>query len=361
MKSIKMIEELTTTHGPSGFEGPIREIIKKHLDGQAEFSQDNLGSLICKKNGTLNIPRIMIPGHMDEIGFLVSSITDSGYIKFIPLGGWWDQVLLAQRVIIKTRKGDINGIIGSTPPHLMSAKDKEKIVEKKTMFIDVGARNKENAQEIMGILPGDPIVPNAGFTLLNNTKMIMAKALDDRIGCCAFIDVIKELQNVDHPNTVYGVGTVQEEVGLRGAATTAHIIEPDICLTVDVTIATDVPGLEKEDSQVKLGHGPVLTLADASLIGNQSLRNYVVETAKKNNLPLQFNVMMGGGTDAGAIHKTGPGVPAVVISLPTRYIHSHYGVIDYDDYDNTVKLLVNLVKGLDLEKVNLIKKASYSG
>ncbi|MDD2211613.1 MAG: M42 family metallopeptidase [Clostridia bacterium] len=354
MKHLDLIKTMTLAHGPSGFEDDVKTIIKKYLKGKAEFSQDNLGSLICKKEGTSSSPKIMIPGHMDEIGFMVNSITKNGYVKFIPLGGWWDQVLLAQKVIIKTRKGDFTGVIGSTPPHLLSAKDKNKIVEKKEMFIDVGARDREEAQEVMGILPGDPIIPNSTFHILGE-KMIMAKAIDNRVGCCLFMNVLEALWGTAHANTVYGVGTVQEEVGLRGATTSAHVVAPDICLTIDVTIATDMPGLEKEDTEIKLGSGPVLTLADATVIGNRSLRNFVLDTAKKNNIPLQYNTMMGGGTDGGAIHKSGSGVPTIVISIPTRYIHSHYSIFHYDDYETTLRLLLSLIQGLDEKTVNNIK------
>jgi len=355
MKSLDLIRELALAHGPSGFEGDIRDLIAKHLEGEAEFSQDYLGSLICKKQGVQSAPRIMLPGHMDEIGFMVNSITKNGYLKFVPLGGWWDQVMLAQKVIVKTRLGDLEGIVGSTPPHLMSAKDREKIVEKKDMFIDIGAKDKEEAENALGVALGDPIVPSGGFSVMNGTGRIMSKALDNRLGCALFIDVIKSLRDLLHPNTVYGVGTVQEEVGLRGAVTAAHIVEPDICLTLDVAIATDTPGLEKEDSEVRLGSGPVLTLADASLIGSRSLRYFVIETAKQANIPLQFNTMMGGGTDGGAVHKFGPGVPAVVVSIPTRYIHSHYSIFDYQDYESTLQLLLALVGALDAEKVERIK------
>lgn len=354
MNSIEMIQKLCEAHGPSGFETPVQELIKEELKGLALFNQDNLGSLICQKAGLSNGPRIMIPGHIDEIGFMVNSITKNGYLKFIPLGGWWDQVLLAQKVTVKTSQGDLVGVIGSTPPHLLSAKDKEKVVEKKEMFIDIGARSKDEAIT-MGVQPGDPIVPATTFHALGQTGMFMSKALDNRLGCAAFIDVLKALQNITHPNTVYGVGTVQEEVGLRGATTAANVVEPDICFVVDVTIATDTPGLEKEDAEVRLGKGPVLTLADASMIANRSLRNLVISTAKDNNIPLQFNTMMGGGTDGGSVHKFGPGVPTVVLSFPTRYIHSHYGIFNYEDYENTVKLLVNLCSKLDSNKVAEIK------
>lgn len=358
MKSLEMIKEMSLAHGPSGFEQEIKGLIRKYLNGKAEFSQDNLGSLICKKAGQSQSPRIMIPGHMDEIGFMVNSITKNGFVKFIPLGGWWDQVLLAQKVTIKTSKGDLEGIIGSTPPHLLSAKEREQVVEKKSMFIDVGANDKTEAQEVLGIQLGDPIVPSSTFEVLKGTRRIISKAIDNRLGCCLFMDVIKELSVLEHPNTVYGVGTVQEEVGLRGATTAANVVEPDICIVVDVTIATDTPGLEKEDCEVKLGSGPVLTLADASMISNRSLRDLVIQTAKEKNIPLQFNTMMGGGTDGGAVQKFGPGVPTAVISFPTRYIHSHYGVFHYDDYEYAVRLLLELIKKLDLDRVNQIKKGS---
>jgi putative aminopeptidase FrvX len=354
MKYLNIIKTMTMAHGPSGFEENVREQIKEYLAGKAEFTQDNLGSLICKKEGTSSSPKIMIAGHMDEIGFMVNSITKNGYVKFIPLGGWRDQVLLAQKVIIKTKNGDVTGIIGSVPPHVLSAKDKNKVVEKKDMFIDVGAKDRKEAQDIMGILPGDPIVPDSTFHVLGEKK-IMAKAIDNRVGCCLFMNLIEELWGKVHNNTVYGVGTVQEEVGLRGAGTSAHIIKPDICLTIDVTIATDMPGLEKEEPEIKLGNGPVLTLADATVIGNRKLRNFVIDTAKGKNLPLQFNTMMGGGTDGGAIHKTGPGVPTVVLSIPTRYIHSHYSIFDYDDYETALQLLLSLVKGVDQKTVDSIK------
>ncbi|MGI6587516.1 MAG: M42 family metallopeptidase [Peptococcia bacterium] len=355
MKHLDLIKTMTMAHGPSGFEENVRALIKKHLAGKAEFSQDNLGSLICKKEGTSSSPKIMIPGHMDEIGFMVNSITKNGYIKFVPLGGWRDQVLLAQKVIIKTRKGDITGVIGSIPPHLLSKEDKNKLVEKKEMFIDVGAKNRQEAQEVMGILPGDPIVPDSTFHILGE-KMIMTKAIDNRVGCCLFMNVLEALWGIPHANTVYGVGTVQEEVGLRGATTSANVVAPDVCLTIDVTVATDMPGLEKEDPEIKLGNGPVLTLADATVISNRSLRNFVIDTAKKNEIPLQYNTMMGGGTDGGAIHKSGSGVPTVVISIPTRYIHSHYSIFHYDDYETSLRLLLSLIKALDEKTVNNIIK-----
>ena len=353
---LQLIKELTELHGVSGFEEEVRHYIKERLENITEITYDNLGSIICKKVGAEENPKIMLPGHIDEIGFLINAITKEGFLKFIPLGGWWDQVLLAHRVIVKTSKGNIPGIIGSTPPHLLDTKEREKVVEKKTMFIDIGAESKEEAMEKFGVRPGDVVAPESNFSLMHNPNYIMAKALDDRLGVALFIEVIEELAKIKHPNTIYGVGTVQEEVGLRGAQTSTDMIKPDLTFVLDVGIAGDTPGLEGLHIDVKLGKGPILLLADASMIPNRSLRDFVIDTANSHNIPLQFATMMGGGIDGGAIHKHGSGVPTVSFGIPTRYIHSHTSTFHREDYENLFRLLIELTKKLDASTVDLIRK-----
>ena len=353
---LQLIKELTELHGVSGFEEEVRHYIKERLENITEITYDNLGSIICKKVGAEENPKIMLPGHIDEIGFLINAITKEGFLKFIPLGGWWDQVLLAHRVIVKTSKGNIPGIIGSTPPHLLDTKEREKVVEKKTMFIDIGAESKEEAMEKFGVRPGDVVATESNFSLMHNPNYIMAKALDDRLGVALFIEVIEELAKIKHPNTIYGVGTVQEEVGLRGAQTSTDMIKPDLTFVLDVGIAGDTPGLEGLHIDVKLGKGPILLLADASMIPNRSLRDFVIDTANSHNIPLQFATMMGGGTDGGAIHKHGSGVPTVSFGIPTRYIHSHTSTFHREDYENLFRLLIELTKKLDASTVDLIRK-----
>lgn len=349
-RTLKLLKDVTDAPGVPGYESEVRKVIRSYMDGYAEISYDRIGSIICKKTGTSDRPRIMIAGHMDEIGFMVTKITKEGFIKFQTLGGWWNQVMLAQRVIIKTNKGDVPGIIGSKPPHILSPEERNKVVDRDTMFIDVGAADEKEATEVFGIRPGDPIIPDSPFTIMKNEKYLMAKAWDDRLGCALFIEVIKALQGVDHPNTVYGVGTVQEEVGLRGATTSSHVIDPDIGFALEVGIAGDTPGAEKANE--KLGQGPVVLLYDASMIPHVKLRDFVVDTAKQAGIPLQFDHMAGGGTDAGRIHINGRGVPSLCIAVPTRYIHSHAGIIHRDDYENAVKLVLELVKRLDEKTVN---------
>ena len=349
-KTLELLKAITDAPGVPGYEREVRKLIASRMEGYAEISSDRLGSIICKKKGTSDRPRIMIAGHMDEIGFMVTRITKEGFLKFQTLGGWWEQVMLAQRVIVKTAKGDVPGIIGSKPPHILSADERKKVVEKDTMFIDVGASSQAEATDVFGICPGDPVIPDSPFTVMKNPKYLMAKAWDDRLGCALFMEVIQALQGEEHPNTVYGVGTVQEEVGLRGATTSSYLIEPDIGLALEVGIPGDTPGVEDKATE-KLGLGPVIMLYDASMIPHTKLRNFVVDTAKQAGIPLQFDSMAGGGTDAGRIHVHGRGVPSLCIAVPTRYIHSHAGIIHRDDYDNAVKLVLELVRKLDADTV----------
>jgi putative aminopeptidase FrvX len=347
---IELLRELTEAPGVSGYEEEVRDIIRQHLKGITVIEQDRLGSIVCRKNGDAETPRIMLAGHMDEVGFIVKLITDEGFIRFSTLGGWWGHVMLAQRVVIKTRKGDVQGLIGSKPPHVLSDEERKKLQEPKDMYIDVGATSAEEVRGL-GIRPGDPITPICPFTVLNTGKTYMGKAFDDRVGCALFIDVIKDLVKQKHPNTVYGVGTVQEEVGLRGARTSSWVVEPDVGLTMEISVAGDVPDVKKEDAQGKLGKGPVIILRDGTMIPNLMLRDLFIDTAEELKIPYQFDMMERGGTDSGAIHLHRHGVPNLVIGVPTRHIHSHAGIIHREDYDNAVRLITAVVTKLDAKTV----------
>lgn len=351
---LTLLKELTELPGVPGYEDEVRAYIKKRMAGYAEITRDNIGSIICKKTGTSDTPKIMLAGHMDEIGMMVTHITKEGFVKFQTLGGWWEQVMLAQRVVIKTSSGDVPGVIGSKPPHILDDEERKKVVEKDDMFIDIGATSKEDA-EAMGVMPGDPVVPVSPFQQMKNPKYLMAKAWDDRIGCAIFMEVIRELAEIEHPNTVYGVGTVQEEVGLRGATTSVKAIDPDIGFALEVDVAGDMPGVKQCQAISKLGNGPSILIYDRSLIPNRKLRDFVVRTAKEVGIPLQFAYMPGGATDAGPIHMHKIGVPSLVIGVPTRYIHSHTGIIHRDDFDRAVTLMVEVIKRLDADTVAQIK------
>lgn len=343
--SLELLKQLSELEGVSGFEGEVRSFIRARLEGKVEFDSDVLGSLICKKVGAADGPRIMIPAHMDEIGFVVKDIDESGCIRFATIGGWLEQVMLAHVVTIKTRKGDIPGVIGSTPPHMMPKEERDKPIKRKRMFIDVGAKDKKDAVK-MSIRVGDPVVPRQDFIAMKNRKYLMGKAWDDRVGCGLMIELLEALGRVKHANTVYGVATVQEEVGTRGAETSADIVNPDFCVVLDVGIATDIPGIEGEP-KVSLGDGPVLYMMDAGTICHQRFRDFVIDTAASKKIPLQLSLIEGGSTDGRAVQLHSRGVATVMLGLPARHIHSHAGIIHTDDYDAQFKLLLEIVKALD--------------
>ena len=354
-ETLEMLKALTDAKGIPGNEREPREVMKKYIEPFAdEIEQDGLGSLIAKKTGTEDGPKIMVAGHLDEVGFMISKIDDKGFLSFQTVGGWWSQVMLAQRVTIVTRKGEtVTGVIGSKPPHILTPEARKKPVDIKDMFIDVGATSKEEAMS-WGILPGDMVVPYFEFTVMNNEKYLLAKAWDNRIGIAIAIEVLKALKGENHPNVVIGVGAAQEEIGLRGARTAATKIQPDIGFAVDVGIAGDTPGVTSKEATGKMGDGPQILLFDASMVSHTGLRNFVVDTAEEHGIPYQFETIPGGGTDAGSIHVSGHGVPSLAICIPTRYIHSHAGILHRDDFENTVKLIVEVIKKLDRETVNTI-------
>jgi putative aminopeptidase FrvX len=340
----KFLKALTEAHGVPGYETEVRALLRDYLEPLGTVTQDRLGSLICHQSG--QGPKVMLAGHMDEIGFMITHITDEGFLKFLQLGGWWDQVLLGHRVIIKTHKGDLTGVIGAKPPHMLDAEERAKVVEKKNMYIDIGASSKSEV-EAAGVRVGDPAVPQSSFEILANPKTFLAKAFDNRIGCAVAVEVLRHFVNETHPNNLYGVTTVMEEVGVRGATTSVRAIDPDVAIILESDIAGDVPGIKPEESTVKLGGGPTVLIYDARMIPNLKLRDLFVDTAAELGIPVQFSAIPGGATDGAAIHLHGTGVPTVVIGVAARHIHSHGAILHRDDYENAVKLVSAVVAKLD--------------
>lgn len=350
----KMLKELTEASGAPGREEDVAAIMEARLKPHAAVTYDKLGSIIAEKKGTAKTPRIMVAGHMDEVAFMVTDIDKEGYIRFLPLGGWWGHVALAQRVRILTKKGSIRGIIGSKAPHILKPDERKKVMEINELFIDVGCTEKFDVQKRLGVQIGDVIIPEAPFEILGNKDLYLAKAFDNRIACAAVIDITAKLAKAKHPNTVFGVGTVQEEVGLRGAGTAAWQVDPDVGFAVDVTVARDTPGITPKSDEV--GKGPVLIVYDGSMIPNFKLRKLVQETAEKGKIPFQFGSLERGGTDGGRIHMSRRGVPSMTIAIATRYIHSHAAILSRKDYDNLVKLMVAVIKRLDAKTVKSLTR-----
>ena len=325
----------------------MRTQLEKYAD---EVVQDRLGGIFGVKRGDEKGPTVMVAGHMDEVGFMVTQITENGMIRFQTLGGWWSQVLLAQRVQIITDEGPIVGVIGSIPPHLLQEAQRSKPMDIKNMMIDIGADDRVDAIGI-GIKPGQQIVPICPFTPMANPKKIMAKAWDNRYGCGLSVELLKELQGEKYSNILYSGATVQEEVGLRGAQTAATMIKPDIFYALDASPANDMAGDKNEFGQ--LGKGALLRIYDRSMVTHKGMRELILDTAETNNIPYQYFVSQG-GTDAGRVHTTNEGVPSAVIGICSRYIHTHASIIHVDDYAAAKELLVKLVKSSDRATINSI-------
>jgi putative aminopeptidase FrvX len=351
-QTLKLFQTLTELPGAPGNEHLVRNFMREQLSLYSdEIVQDKLGSIFGIKKGTENGPTIMVAGHMDEVGFMVTQITDNGMLRFQPLGGWWSQVLLAQRVQIMTDNGPIIGVIGSIPPHLLDESKKNKPMEISNMLIDIGADDKDDAQKI-GIKPGQPILPICPFTPMANKKKIMAKAWDNRYGCGLAIELLKEVKDETLPNTLYAGATVQEEVGLRGSQTAANMIKPDIFFALDASPANDMTGEKSEFGQ--LGKGTLLRILDRTMVTHRGMKEFVLDTAEKYKIPYQYFVSPG-GTDAGKVHLSNEGVPSAVIGICSRYIHTHASIIHVDDYAAAKELVVNLVKACNQTTVDTIR------
>lgn len=353
-KDLLLLKKLSEVNGIGGHEREVRKLMEKEfLDvvSKDDISYDGLGSIIARKNGTEEGPKIAIAGHMDEIGMIVTKITDEGFLKFQTIGGWWSQVMLAQQMTVTTSTGKTyRGITGSKPPHILTEAELKNPVKIDDIYIDLGVDSKEEVEK-MGIKVGNMITPAIDFQVMANDKYLLGKAWDNRIGCAIVIEVLKRLAEENHPNTVYGIGTVQEEVGLRGAKTAAQMINPDIVFALDVGIAKDTPGT---DNSSKMGQGPQILLYDGALIGHVGLREFVLGVADELEIPYQLDYLKRGGTDAGAMHLAHDGAPAMSLCIPSRYIHSHTSMIHKDDYENAVELLVELIKRLDKTVVHNI-------
>ncbi|MEK4714189.1 M42 family metallopeptidase [Sporosarcina sp. FSL K6-5500] len=350
--TLEMFRTLTELPGAPGNEHAVRGYMRGELGKYSdELIQDNLGGIFGVRKGPEDGPRIMVAGHMDEVGFMVSQITDNGMIRFQPLGGWWNQVLLAQRVEIITDSGPVIGVIGSIPPHLLSDEVRNRPMDIKNMLIDIGADDKEDAKKI-GIRPGQQIVPVSPFTPMANDKKILAKAWDNRYGCGLAIELLKEVHGEKLPNNLYSGANVLEEVGLRGAAAAATMINPDLFFALDASPANDAAGDKNEFGQ--LGKGTLLRIFDRSMITHRGMREFILDMAETHNIPYQYFLSQG-GTDAGRVHTSNEGVPSAVIGICSRYIHTSGSIIHTDDYAAAKELLVKLVKACDKTTVATIK------
>ncbi|NLM04773.1 MAG: M42 family metallopeptidase [Clostridiales bacterium] len=315
-----LLQKLLSTYGPSGHELNISNLITEEIQGLVDdIKIDSLGNLIAHKKGSG--PKIMLAGHMDQIGLMVTHIDDNGFLRFTNIGGISPSISLSQRVVFAN--GTI-GVIGCE--HIDSLKD----LKLEKLYIDIGAKDKNEAKEMVSI--GDTCV-YYNHPIIDDKKII-SQAIDDRIGCFIMIEALKLLSNIE--NDLYFVFTAQEEVGLRGAKTAAYGIEPDIAIAFDVTATGDTPKAKLMD--VKLGDGPAIKIKDNSILCHPKVKEYMIKIAKNNNIPYQLEVLEFGGTDSGAIHLSKTGVPSGVLSVPCRYLHSTCEMVFISDVKNTIEL-----------------------
>lgn len=351
-KAIGLLRELSDAHGAPGFEDEVRAIFTDELDGMGEISTDGNGSVFCEAGEG---PRVLLTGHMDEVAFRVQNITPDGFIQFVTLGGWWPHTLLAQRVAVRTWDGrKVLGVVASTPPHFLSEAERSNVLVVEKMFIDVGASSRTDLEKNMGIRIGDPIVPLTAFTPMHDPNLFMAKAFDNRVGMACAIQATQALTAAGHPNNLIACGTVQEELGVRGAITAAVHATPDVAIVLEGTPADDTPGFNRAASQGAMGKGVQIRLQDPTAIMNPALVDLAVKVAEENDIPYQLTVRTSGGTDARAFHLSGTGVPTLVLGTPSRYIHTHNSMIDVRDYLAMVELSIALVQRLDPNEVDAL-------
>jgi endoglucanase len=350
-KALSLLQELTNAHSVSGFEDEVRAIFIDQLREVGPLATDKSGSIACAHSN--EGPRIIIAGHMDEVGFLVQNITPDGFIQFVTIGGWWNQVMLGQRVQILNRDGEkIPGVIGSKPVHFLPPSQRDSTVPVEAMYIDIGANSRREVVDDYRVQLGAPIAPLSAFTPMANPNLFMAKAFDNRVGMAATIQAAQILAEMDHPNELIFAGTTQEEVGLRGAKTLGYYIKPDVAIVLEGPPADDTPGFNPSEAQGKLGGGVQIRLYDPTAIANPRLVELAIQTAEDAKIPYQLTVRRSGGTDAGSFHLANSGIPSIVLGVPTRYIHSHNAIIDINDYLAMLNLTVALANELDQSKVD---------
>ena len=344
--ALDFLKRMLETASPSGFEeknaAHFREYVSTFAD---EVRTDRLGSVIAAVNPA-GSPRIMLAGHIDEIGFLIHYIDDNGYLYFRPIGGHDPVNIVGQRVVVHTRKGELPGVIGKKPIHMTTAEERGKKVELEDLWIDLGVSSKEEAVAT-GIEIGDFAVYADGVTHLVGDR-IAARGLDNRVGAWVVAEALRRVKELNPKAAVFAVATVQEEIGLRGAKTSSFGIDPDLGIAVDVTFATDFPSMDKrKTSEVKLGGGPgLLRGANAS----RKLADRIADVAKSAEIPVQVQATPGGtGTDANAIQLNAAGVTTGLVEVPLRYMHTPCEIIDLNDADQCAELLARVCASLTPE------------
>jgi len=348
----QLMRDLTEAPGPSGFEEEVRDVVVGAFSSLgADIQYDGLGSVLATLPGSPEGPRIMVTAHMDEVGLMVQHITPDGFLLVKNLGGWLDQAFPDQRWTILGRNGPVPAVSGLPTVHVTPPAQRTRVWALTEIYLDVGARTRAEV-EALGVRPGDGVAPWSPFLALPNGRYA-AKAWDDRVGLAVMIAAARRIraESIRIPARIVWVATVQEEVGLRGAQTSVDLADPALGISVEAGVSADYPGIGPSQAQERLGGGPGIFLLDSSMIPNRKLRDFFFDVASEEQIPLQPDVLTGYGEDGAEIQVHDTGRPSVNMTVPTRYLHAHTGIIQRSDFDQAVELLIQVLTRLDAETV----------
>ena len=350
--TLQMIAAISNANGVSGFEDDVVAAILPYAEQVGETKVDRMRNVfIRRKENTGSRPVVQLDAHSDEVGFMVQAICPNGTLRIIPIGGWVSHNIPAHKVWVRNRYGKyIPGLTASKPPHFMTEQERKAPLDIKDITVDVGAVSREEAIEVYGIRIGEPVAPDVTFTYAEDTDLMVGKSFDCRLGCAAILKTMHELAGQELAVDIVGACASQEEVGVRGATVTAQVIQPDLAIVFEGCPADDTC-VEPYMVQTAIKRGPMLRHIDARMITNPRYQRYALDLAEKLNIPVQDAVRAAGSTNGAAIHLTGRGVPTIVIGVPVRYAHTHYGVSAYADFDNAVKLACEILKRADADLI----------
>ena len=352
-KTLAMINELSNAPGVSGFEDEAVSVIRRHGEGLGEWAEDAMRNLYLRRRGNkAGQPVLLLDAHSDEVGFLVRSIRPNGLLEFVTLGGWVPYNVPAHKVLVRNKDGKWTpGIVASKPPHFLSEAEKKQVPDISEMVIDIGSSSEQETREKYRVAIGAPVVPDVAFEYNADHDIMMGKAFDDRLGCAAILSVLRELEGAELGVELVAGFAVQEEMGLRGATVTAQTVKPDLAVCFEGSPADDTLG-SSSTIQTAVKKGPMLRHFDMRMITNPRFQRFALNTAESKGIPCQEAVRTGGGTNAGIIHVSGKAVPSIVIGLPVRYIHTHYSIASYCDFENSVRLGCEVIRNLNKDVIN---------
>ena len=351
-QTLEMIAAISNANGVSGFEEDVVDAIRPYAEGLGQVSVDRMRNVFIRRNGNQgNRPVVQLDAHSDEVGFMVQAICPNGTLRIIPVGGWVAHNIPAHKVWVRNRDGEyIPGLTASKPPHFMTEAERKAPLDMSSITVDVGARSAEEAVQEFGIRIGEPVAPDVTFTYDEKHDLMTGKSFDCRLGCAAILKTLDVLKNTDLNVDIIGACATQEEVGVRGATVTANVIKPDIAIVFEGCPADDTV-VESYMVQTAIKRGPMLRHIDARMITNPRYQRYALGLAEELGIPAQDAVRSSGATNGAAIHLSDRGVPVIVMGIPVRYAHTHYGISAYADFDNAVRLASEILKRFDADLI----------